>query len=84
MKTFTIKKLPLYSNQILREKAKMLYTSPTPAEILELRKDYQLTQTEAAELIWCSLGAWQKWEYGTRKMHRATWFALTARLSVLI
>jgi len=37
------------------------------------RMDAGLTQTEAAILIYCSLGAWQKWEQGDRTMHPAFW-----------
>lgn len=45
--------------------------SPTPEQIKQARMDAGLTQTKAAELIYCSFGAWQKWELGSREMHRA-------------
>ncbi len=32
-----------------------------------------LTQTEAAALIFCSLKTWQQWESGIRQMHPAFW-----------
>jgi len=45
--------------------------SPTPEEIKQYRTASGLTQTQAAELIYCSLGAFQKWEQGDRAMHPA-------------
>ncbi len=52
--------------------------NPAPAEIRTARELAGLTQTAAAELIHCSLNAWQQWEAepGTpthRKMHPAFW-----------
>ena len=47
--------------------------SPTLEEIKQSRTDAGLTQTEAAETIYCSIGAWKKWESGERKMHPAFW-----------
>jgi putative transcriptional regulator len=46
---------------------------PRPPEILAARTASGLTQTEAAELIYCSLRAWQDWEGGQRPMHPAFW-----------
>jgi DNA-binding transcriptional regulator YiaG len=50
-----------------------MYTidNPTPEEIKQARKDAGLTQTQAAEIIYCSLGAWKKWESWDREMHQA-------------
>ncbi|TRW98987.1 helix-turn-helix domain-containing protein [Candidatus Methylobacter oryzae] len=45
--------------------------SPTPEEIIDARKKSSKSQTEAAAVIYCSLGAWQKWELGKRTMHPA-------------
>lgn len=42
---------------------------PTPAQVKQARTDAGLTQTQAAETIYCSLGAWKKWESGEREMH---------------
>ena len=42
-----------------------------PEEIKSLRLEAGLTQQQAAELIYCSVGAWKKWESGDREMHRA-------------
>ncbi|MGZ8220089.1 MAG: helix-turn-helix domain-containing protein [Methylobacter sp.] len=47
--------------------------NPTPEQIIQARTDAGLTQTQAAETIHCSLGAWKKWESGERKMHPAFW-----------
>jgi len=46
---------------------------PTSEQIKQARTDAGLTQTEAAETIYCSIGAWKKWESGERKMHTAFW-----------
>lgn len=59
--------------------------NPKPAEIRAAREAAGLTQTEAAELIHCSLNAWQQWESDLpnqhRKMHPAFWelFEIKAR-----
>lgn len=47
--------------------------SPTPEQIKQARTEAGLTQTHAAKIIYCSLGAWQKWELGSREMHPAFW-----------
>lgn len=47
--------------------------SPEPEQIKKARTDAGLTQTEAAEKIYCSLGACKKWESGEREMHPAFW-----------
>lgn len=47
--------------------------NPRPAEIVALRESAGLTQTQAAELIYCSLRGWQDWESGARRMHPAFW-----------
>lgn len=47
--------------------------SPTPAKITKTRKEAGLTQPQAAELIYCSLSGWKKWELGLREMHPAFW-----------
>lgn len=49
----------------------MINKSFTRKQIKQARENAGLTQTQAAELIYCSLGAWQKWELGSREMHRA-------------
>jgi len=46
-------------------------SNPTPEEIKQARKDAGLTQTQAAALIDKTLSAWQRWEYGQRRMDTA-------------
>lgn len=47
--------------------------NPSPDEIREAREAAKLSQTAAADLIYCSLRAWQDWEGGQRRMHPAMW-----------
>jgi putative transcriptional regulator len=54
-------------------------SNPKPAEILAERNAHELTQTEAAALIWCNRGTWHKWEAGERRMHPAFWYAFKQR-----
>jgi DNA-binding transcriptional regulator YiaG len=44
------------------------------------RKAAGITQTQAAELIHCSLRSWQQWEAGDRDMHPAMWELFTIKL----
>jgi putative transcriptional regulator len=46
---------------------------PTPDEIKAARAEAGLTQTKAAEVIYCTLRGWQDWEGGQRKMDLAKW-----------
>lgn len=46
-------------------------TAPTPEIIKAARAAAGLTQTQAAELIYCTMRAWQDWEGGQRAMHPA-------------
>lgn len=39
----------------------------------ELRNRYEITQAQAASLIYVSLRQYQKWEAGTVQMHPAYW-----------
>ncbi len=43
--------------------------SPTPAQIKQVRTLAGLTQKQAAEMCHVTLGGYQHWEYGVRKMH---------------
>lgn len=58
--------------------------SPTTTEIRVAREAYNLTQTEAGELIYCTLRGWQNWEGGVRAMHPAMWefFKLKAATTI--
>lgn len=47
--------------------------TPSPDVIRAARSAAGLTQTQAAELIYCTLRGWQEWEAGNRKMHPAFW-----------
>jgi DNA (cytosine-5)-methyltransferase 1 len=47
--------------------------NPSPEEIRASRETSGLSQTQAAALIYCDMTAWQKWEYGERRMHPAFW-----------
>lgn len=49
------------------------HSNPTPPEIIELRHSYDLTQSEAAELVYAGLRTWQDWESGERRMHPGLW-----------
>jgi putative transcriptional regulator len=48
-------------------------SNPSPEEIIELRHTYDLTQSEAAALVYSGLRTWQDWESGERRMHPAIW-----------
>ncbi|TFH43547.1 MAG: XRE family transcriptional regulator [Lysobacterales bacterium] len=43
--------------------------NPTPDEIRVARADAGLTQSAAADIIYCTMRAWQEWEAGRRRMH---------------
>lgn len=50
------------------------FKSPTPAEIRAARESAGMTQTEAANVIYSTLRAWQCWEsdgVAARRMHPA-------------
>lgn len=47
--------------------------NPAPEEIRAAREAANLTQTEAAGLIHCTLRGWQEWEAGNRRMHPGLW-----------
>lgn len=42
-------------------------TTPKPAEIREARESVGMTQTEAAQVIYSTLRAWQEWEAEPRE-----------------
>lgn len=56
-----------------RSRNKAPHSSPLPERIRRERERRGLTQKEAADLIFCSLAAWQQWESGVRRMHPAFW-----------
>jgi putative transcriptional regulator len=46
---------------------------PEPEFIRAERRSNGLTQTAAAQLVHCSMRAWQEWEAGTRRMPPGLW-----------
>jgi DNA-binding transcriptional regulator YiaG len=44
---------------------------PTPEQIKQARIAADLTQTQAAAMIYTALNTWAQWEHGKRKMHPA-------------
>ncbi|KKK74813.1 hypothetical protein LCGC14_2879980 [marine sediment metagenome] len=57
--------------------------NPTPDEIIQLRHDAGLTQTEASQKIWSALRTWQGYEATSgdtqRRMHPAIWWCFKQR-----
>lgn len=53
--------------------AKNPASNPAPEEIKAARTAADLTQTEAAELLYTTCRVWQQWEAGDRRMHPAFW-----------
>lgn len=47
--------------------------NPLPGAIRAARAAAGLTQTAAGALVYSSLGAWQQWKAGLRRMHPALW-----------
>jgi len=52
-----------------RSRAKIPASNPGKEEIRLARINAGLTQTNAAEIIYSGIRAWQKWESGEHKMH---------------
>lgn len=48
-------------------------TAPAPKQIYDLRVRTNLTQTQAAAVIYRKLRTWQDWESGNTKMDPALW-----------
>lgn len=53
---------------------------PSPERIRSLRTEARLTQVQAGILTESSVRAWQDWEYGRRKMSKATWLMFRIKL----
>ena len=47
--------------------------SPDPTEVLGRRINANITQQEAADMLYTSKRAYQQWEYGDRAMLPAVW-----------
>jgi DNA-binding XRE family transcriptional regulator len=70
---------PSVQCKLLKINRKPFPESPTPDAIREARNAKDLTQTEAAALVYSTLRAWQQWEDGTRKMHPAMFELFTIK-----
>lgn len=46
---------------------------PSREMVKQTRLAFGLTQTQAAELVYASLSAWQRWEQGSRGISPALW-----------
>lgn len=58
--------------------------SPNPELIKQTRLDAGLSAREAAEMIYCTTNAWQKWEStgsDSRNMHPAMWELFKIKLA---
>ena len=55
--------------------------NPAPSEIRAARKDADLTQTEAAYLIYSTLRTWQDWEAGKARMHAGLWELFLSKIN---
>jgi DNA-binding transcriptional regulator YiaG len=54
--------------------------SPSSTEVSTLRADLQMTQAQAAALIYGSVRTWQDYEAGARSMHPSTWALIKLRV----
>ena len=63
--------MPNHPNRSRRSRSPA--ANPTPAEISSARESLGLTQQEAADLLHITTRAWQRYEYGERRMHPALW-----------
>jgi putative transcriptional regulator len=59
------------TNHPNRSRAKSPVSNPTIDQIKSARAAAGLTQKQAAELIMCTVRAWEQWECGNRRMHPA-------------
>ena len=64
------------ANHPNRSKIKTAASNPTPEQIIALRKSKNLTQSQAAKLVYSTLRTWAGWESGReleghRRMHPA-------------
>ena len=61
----------------------MDHKEPTAKQILQARKNANLTQSQAAGLIYKTLRNWQKYESGEIHMDRALWELFKIKTSTL-
>lgn len=69
---FTILVAPLLYEQCSYNLPRML-KSPQPDQVKVTRKALGFTQKESADMVHCSLRAWQLWEAGDRNMPAGIW-----------
>ena len=69
------------TNHPNRSLEKIHASNPTPLEIRVKRLELDLTQTEAAKIVYSSLRAWQQWENGERRMHPGLWELFVIKVS---
>jgi len=61
------------TNHPNRSRAKSPASNPTIEQIKSARAAAGLTQKQAAELVRCTVRAWEKWECGGNRMHPGLW-----------
>lgn len=66
-----IEAMPNHPNRSRR--APSAASNPLPIEIKTAREAANLTQSDAAALIYSNLRTWQDWEAGIARMHPAFW-----------
>lgn len=57
--------------------------SPDPAKVKALRERFDLTQEDAAALVYVSRRAWQDWERGIASMPPGLWELVCLKLGVI-
>lgn len=57
-------------------------SNPAPADIRAARESVGMTQTQAAQLIYSTMRAWQEWEAGNRRMHPQLWESFRSKANV--
>lgn len=58
-------------------------TSPTPDQIRTARHRANLTQDEAAQLVYYHRNSWENWENGRVNMHPSAWELFTIKVKAL-
>ena len=59
------------TNHPNRSRAANPAKNPNPDDIVKIRNNAQLTQKQAADIVFSGLRTWQQWEAGDRRMHPA-------------
>lgn len=61
------------TNHPNRSRAANPAKNPNRDDIVKIRTNAQLTQKQAADLVFSGLRTWQQWEAGDRRMHPGIW-----------